>query len=209
MLQNSSLSAHTVRLWVRFVRWLYRCWRDSVKRIALLSAAATLVCFALMAGPPYFSTASVPQRWTFDPGLEVQTVRDIEDLRLTLGEAPSQDRETMRIKVKIDFAFIASYVALLVSLGVLVARHAGWRRAAGVALAICALAAGVFDVLENLAILDILDVRIASTTETMLAAIRRPSTVKWNLVAVCVIILLSHYVLRPNGRDTNILGSSR
>ncbi len=183
--------------WVNFTRWLYRCWRDPVKRLALLAAFATLACFGILVGPPYFSTASVPQRWTIDPGMEVQTIRDTEDLRLTLGDAPSQDRETMRVKVKIDFAFIAAYVALLVALGVVLARQGGWKRFAGVAVAICGLAAGVFDVLENLAILDILDVRIAETTETMLAAIREPSQIKWSLAAVCAVLLLSLFIRKP------------
>jgi len=76
----------------------------------------------------------------------------------------------MRVKIRIDFAFIAAYVTLLVALGVVHARAGSWRRFAGVAVAICALAVGVFDVLENLAILDVLDVPIASTTGTLLAA---------------------------------------
>jgi len=179
--------------WAKFITWVYRCWRDPVKRLALVAALATLACLAILMGPPYFSTASVPTRWTFDPGLEVQTVTDVEDLRLTLGEAPSQDRETMRLKVKIDFAFIAGYTTLLIALGVLAARAGGWRRIAGVAAALCAVAAGVFDVLENLAILDVLDVPIAKTTDTMLAAIREPSRTKWSLAAVCAVLLLSHY----------------
>lgn len=116
-----------------------------------------------------------------------------EDLRLTLGDAPSQDRETMRLKVKIDFAFIASYATLLVALGLIAARSGGWRRFVGVAAALCAVAAGVFDVLENLAILDVLDVRIAATTDTMLAAIREPSRTKWSLAVLCAVLLLSHY----------------
>jgi hypothetical protein len=180
--------------WVSFTRWLYWCWRDPVKRLALVAAFVCVACVGVMAGPPYFSTASAPQRWTFDPGMEVETIRDVEDLRLTLGEAPSQDRETMRVKVEIDFAFIAAYVTLLIALGVVLARMGGWRRMAGVVASICGLAAGVFDVLENLAILDILDVRIAATTETMLAAIRQPSGIKWSLLAVCVVLLLSHFV---------------
>jgi hypothetical protein len=178
------------KFWVRAASSIYRCWRDPVKRVALIAGAGMLTCLALMAGPPYFSTASVPQRWRLSPVLEVETVSDFEDLRLTLNDTPSQDRETMRIKTKIDFAFIASYVAFLVANGVLIARAGGWRRAAGVILAICALAAGVFDVLENFAILDILDVRIATTTATMLADIRRPSTAKWSLVLVCLVLLL-------------------
>lgn len=196
------------RFWVKSASWIYQCWRDPMKRAALLAAVATLACFALTAGPPYFSTASVPQRWG-GAIMEVQTAREVEDLRLTLGDAPSQDRETMRIKTKIDFAFIASYVLLLVLLGVLVTRHGGWRRAAGVAIAVCALAAGVFDVLENFAILDILDVRIAMTTDAMLADIRKPSTAKWSLIAVCAVLLVSHYVFRSNRRNTNVLGSTR
>jgi hypothetical protein len=180
--------------WVRFTTWIYGCWRDPVKRLALIAALATLGCLGLLAGPPYFSTASVPARWSVDPGLEVQTVTGTEDLRLTLGDAPSQDRETMRIKVKIDFAFIFAYVTLLVALGVLRARRGGWRRGAGVAIALFALAIGVFDVLENLAILDILDVRIADTTTTLLDAIRDPARIKWSLAAICaVLVLLSHY----------------
>lgn len=179
--------------WAKFTRWLYRCWREPVRRLALIAAFCCAACMGILAGPPYFSTASVPVRWPFDPGLEVQTVTDTEDLRLTLGDAPSQDRETMRLKVKIDFAFIASYGTLLVALGVIGARFGGWRRFAGVAAALCAVAAGVFDVLENLAILDVLDVRIASTTETMLNAIRQPSHIKWTLLAVCAALLLSQF----------------
>ncbi len=182
-----------IGLWASFTRWVWRCWRDPLERLALIAALASAACLAILAGPPYFSTASVPQRWTFDPGLEVQTVIDAEDLRLTLGDAPSQDRETMRLKVKIDFAFIAAYGILLVALGLLVARSGGWRRFVGAAAALCAVATGVFDVLENLAILDMLDVTISTTTETMLEAIRQPSSAKWRVAALCAVLLLSHY----------------
>jgi hypothetical protein len=179
--------------WVKFVRWLYRCWRDPVKRLALVSGVAALACIILLASPPSFSNASVPQRWTSNPGLEVQTVLNVEDLRLTLGDAPSQDREVMRIKTKIDFGLIVSYVAVFISLGVLLARQGGCRTA-GIVLIICVAGAGVCDVLENLAIMDILDVPIASTTDEMLAAIRQPSTAKWSLIGVCVVLLLvGHY----------------
>ena len=46
-------------------------------------------------------------------------------------------------------------------------------------------------------ILDILDVRIAETTETMLAAIREPSQIKWSLAAVCAVLLLSLFIRKP------------
>jgi hypothetical protein len=161
-------------------------------KVLLLSVAACILCIGLLWGPPHFTTSSVAQRWG-DPILDLETVQTVEEVRLILSDAPSQDRETMRLKTQIDFAFVASYVALLVTLGVGMARHGGWRRMLGVTAAICGLAAGVFDVFENLAILDILDVKIAATTEQMLAAIRQPSTVKWSLAAISVVLLLSHY----------------
>ncbi|MEP6962405.1 MAG: hypothetical protein ABI995_10005, partial [Acidobacteriota bacterium] len=84
-------------------RPLYRLYRDPVKRATLISAILSLTTLALLFGPPHFSTASQPQRYS-DPQLEIQTVHDIEDLRLTLGDSPSQDREAMRLKLYIDFA---------------------------------------------------------------------------------------------------------
>jgi hypothetical protein len=175
--------------WARFLRFAERCRRDPVKRVAVIAGMLLVTCWLLLLGPPDFSTASAPQRWP-DPHLEVQTVRDVEDLRLTLNDAPSQDRETMRVKLRIDYAFIACYVTLLASLGVIGSRKGGWQRMAGVVAAITAIAAGVFDVLENLAISDVLDVKIAATTEVMLAAIRRPAAAKWSLVAVSVALVL-------------------
>ena len=171
------------KAWVKFTRAVDAWWRDPVKRVALIAGVLTVACWGLLLGPPDFSTASAPQRWP-DPQIEVQTVRDVEDLRLTLGDAPSVDRETMRIKLRIDYAFIACYVTLLASLGLM------RRRVLGVAAAVGAVAAGVSDVLENVAIARILDVRIAATTPEMLAAIRQPAAVKWSLVALSVALLL-------------------
>ncbi|MEO8099859.1 MAG: hypothetical protein ABI811_19330 [Acidobacteriota bacterium] len=186
--------------WVNVMRRLHRCWRDPLQRAALVLATLAIACFALLAGPPFFSTASQPQRFD-DPNIEVQTVHDIEDLRLTLGEAPSQDREAMRIKLYIDFAFIPAYAFLLATLGALLTRQGGWKQIAGIAAAICGLAAGVFDLLENLAILAILDLRISATSDTMLTAIRRPSSIKWTLAAVSVTLLLSYFVRKPKPHE--------
>ena len=192
-----------VKAWVRLTHIVYGCWREPLKRLALIAGLLTVGCWMLLIGPPQFSTASVPQRFS-DPQLEVQTVQDVEDLRLTLGDAPSQDRETMRIKLRIDYAFIAAYVTLLASLGVVQARKGGWLRIVGVAAALAAVAAGVFDVLENLAIVDVLDVKIAATTEQMLAAIRQPSLIKWSLAALSVaLVLLSQFAGVVTGKSRN------
>lgn len=122
----------------------------------------------------------------------METVTSVEDLRLTLGDAPSQDRETMRIKVQIDFAFVVSYAAFLTLLGLLLAHRGGWRRAAGVASVLCAVAISVFDVFENLAILAVLDVPVSKSAE-LLMAITQPAGMKWRLILLYALLLLSHY----------------
>ena len=80
--------------WARFTSWLYRVWRDSVQRTVLVTAVLAVVALVLLAGPPYFSTASQPQTFS-DPMIALQLVRDVEEVRLILSDAPSQDRETI------------------------------------------------------------------------------------------------------------------
>src|SRR4051794_35992098 len=125
MPRNTLPDTGVKRAWVSATRWLYRVWRAPLKRLALIAAVVCVSCFILLRSEPKFSNASAPQRFS-DPVLEVETIRDVEDLRLTLGDAPSADRETMRVKTKIDFAFIASYGAFFVAMGILLARHGGW-----------------------------------------------------------------------------------
>jgi hypothetical protein len=182
--------------WVNFTTWLRRCWRDPLRRIALLAGLASLACWILLLGPPRFSNAAMPQRFP-SVLLEVQTVESVEDLRLTIGDAPSLDREALRIKLWVDFAFIAAYAVFLAALAALLARRGGWRRQAGWAAALCGAAAAAFDVQENRAILALLDVRIADTTEAMLASIRRASTFKWILLAAGAALLCTHFLRKP------------
>lgn len=172
-------------LWDRAGACVWRLWRDRVRRAVLLAAVLTAGMLALLAGPPYFSTASLPQSFP-DPMLALQMVRDVEEVRLILSDVPSQDRETMRIKTYIDYGFIVCYTGLSVALALLAARRGGWRIAAGVAGAVCGIAAGVFDVLENQAILRLLDVPLRDTTENMLNAIRGASLAKWMLGATAL-----------------------
>ena len=176
--------------WVRSASSLYRVWRDRVRRAVLVTAVLTLASLVLLAGPPYFSTASQPQTFS-DPVIALELVRDLEEVRLILSDVPSQDRETMRIKTYIDYGFIASYSGLSIALALLLARRRGWRMAAAIIGGICGVAAGLFDVFENRAILEILDVPLRNTTPSMLNAIRGASLAKWTLagVAICALLL--------------------
>ena len=163
-------------------------WVNSLERVALLLAMLTAAAFILLLGRPSFTNASKPPRFG-DPLLALQFARDVQDIDWILGDAPSPDREVMRVKQYADFGFIASYAGLFLALGTLASRKGGWRRAAGIAAAICGLAAGVFDIIENRAILNLLDVPLRATTPAMIAAIRGPSTAKWVLAGVTVVLL--------------------
>jgi|SRR5579862_5263180 len=169
-------------------------WINSLRRVALALTLLTLAIFVLLNGRPSFTNASRPPRFSGDAQLSLQFVRSVEDVDLILGEAPSPDREVMRIKQYIDFAFIAAYTALFLILSALVVRRGGWQLATGIAAGICGIAAGAFDVLEDRAILNLLDVPLRATTPDMLNAIRRASAAKWTLAAVTLILLSTYFV---------------
>jgi hypothetical protein len=170
-------------------------WVNSKKRLVILLAMLTLAAFILLVGPPSFTNASKPRFG--DPMLALQFARDVQDVDWILGDAPSPDREVMRVKQYVDFGFIACYVSLCAALGAVAARKGGWRKVAGIAGGICSLAAGLFDVLENRAILNLLDVPLRATTPAMIQAIREPSTAKWILAGVTVVLLASSLIRIP------------
>jgi len=160
---------------------------NTLQRWILLFAMLTVATFALLMGRPSFTNASKPRFG--NPMLALQFARDVQDIDWILGDAPSPDREVMRVKLYADFGFIASYAGLALALAALASRKGGWRRAAGIAAAICGVGAGVFDIFENRAILKLLDVPLRATTPAMIAAIRGPSTGKWILAGVTVVLL--------------------
>jgi hypothetical protein len=170
-------------------------WVNSLERVALLLALLTVAAFVLLLGQPSFTNASKPRFG--DPMLALQFARDVQDVDWILGDAPSPDREVMRVKQYVDFGFITCYAALFAALGAVAARKGGWKQVTGIAAGICGIAAGVFDVLENHAILNILDVPLRATTPAMIQAIRGPSTAKWILAGVTVVLLTVSFIRIP------------
>jgi hypothetical protein len=171
-------------------------WVSSLQRLTLLLAMLTAAAFILLLGRPSFTNASKPPRFG-DPMLALQFVRDVQDVDWILGDAPSPDREVMRVKQYVDFGFIACYAALCAALGAIAARKGGWRQVTGMAAGICGLATGVFDVLEDRAILHLLDVPLRATTPAMIQAIRGPSTAKWILAGATVVLLAVSFIRIP------------
>jgi hypothetical protein len=170
-----------------------------IDRVAAGFAVLALVMMALLAGKPSFTNASRPPRGISDPSIALEVVRSLGDVDLILGEAPSPDREVMRIKEYIDFGFIASLTGLFLTLALMLMRQGTWGKVVGPAAMICAVATAAFDLIEKLAILRILDVSLAQTTPAMINSIRSASAATWALAAVTLLLLSSLFRRSPVG----------
>jgi hypothetical protein len=156
-----------------------------VVRVAQALAVVCLVILAVLAGKPSFTNASQAPRGIRDPMIALQMARDAGEVDAILGESPGPDREAMRLKQYIDFAFIASYVALFGAMGAALTRRSRW----GWVVAVSGLAMGVPDALENLAILRLLPVDLSNTTQAMIDAIRQASVIKWSCASAAMVVL--------------------
>src|SRR5271170_1380646 len=137
---------------------------NRLERIAGLLALWCVAMLVLMFAPPRFTSASKPQHGIPDPVLALQMAHDLSDVDAVLGDSPSADREVMRTKQYEDFGFIAGYAGLYLVLSWLLARNYPRARAVAMVAAIAGVGAATLDVIENFAILRIVDVRLASTT---------------------------------------------
>lgn len=180
------------------------------ERIAGLLALWCIAMLALMFAPPHFTSASKPQHGIPDPVLALQMAHDLADVDAVLGEAPSTDREVMRTKQYQDFGFIGGYACLYLTLSWLLARtYSSAHRVAGLLAIIAALSgvsAAALDVIENFAILRIVDVKLAATTQAMIDAIHYPSMFKW-ACGFIALGLLSTYFLWDRRRTAKVVGA--
>lgn len=149
-----------------------------LERIIGWLALACVVMIVILNGKPSFSNASIPQRGIRDNVLALQVARNVKEVDAILGDAPSPDREAMRLKQKIDFVFIACYLGLYLALALLFFPRT---RLISATAAVAGIATAVFDVRENLAILSIVDVPLSHTTQAMVDAIRMAGLTKWLL----------------------------
>src|SRR5262249_40044540 len=148
--------------------------RSPERRIGAL-AILCLVLMALLAGQPYFTNASRPPRGISDPGIALEVVRSLDEVDYILGDAPSPDREVMRIKEYVGVMLLASRTTLFAALALALISRGGLARIAAPAALICAAASAAFAVLSKIAILRILDVPLIRTTPGMINAIRSSS----------------------------------
>ncbi len=126
--------------------------------------------------------------------------RNVDEVDDVIGNAPSPDREAMRFKQYLDFGFIACYVSLYAALAAM------FRSRLAIVAAVCGIAAGVFDVVENFAILRIVDVPLLQTSQSMIDAIRHPSLAKWTLAFIATAIF-GVLFLKRQGRIMRVIGA--
>jgi hypothetical protein len=177
----------------------------SLERVSGLFALWCVAMLILIGSPPSFSSASKQQAGMLGPGLALQMAHDVRDVEALLSDKPNEDREAMRTKQYEDFGFIAGYLCLFLALSVLLARSYPGLRAIAIIAALSGAGAAIFDVMENLAILRIVDVKIVDTTQYMVDAIHHASLAKWTL-AFIALGLLSTYFLRHRNWFAKLVG---
>jgi hypothetical protein len=143
-------------------------------------AVLNIAMIAILLGRPSFSNASRPVRGIANPVLAMEVVRNITEVDAILSDAPSPDREVMRIKEYTGFAFIGCYAALFVVMGMMLVREG---RALAITAGSLGVAAAVCDVIGNFGILRLVDVDLSHTTQAMIDAVRYPNLIKWALLA--------------------------
>jgi hypothetical protein len=164
------------------------------QRIARALAAWCLVFLVVLAGRPSFTNASLPVRGVADPVVALQMARNADDVEAIMGDAPSADREVMRVKQYVDFALIAGYsaLALMIAAALIRTRHRRLALVMGGGAVLAALA----DVLENLGTLRVVNLTLGQLTPVTLDALHLASIVKWNLLLTANTLLATVTVAR-------------
>lgn len=157
-------------------------------------AAWCLVFLVVLAGRPSFTNASLPVRGVADPVVALQTARNADEVEAIMGDAPSADREVMRVKQYIDFALIAGYLALALMIAAVLTRTRHRRLALVIGGA--AVLAALADVLENVATLRIVNLTLGQLTPVTLDALHLASITKWNLLLTANTLLATITVVR-------------
>jgi hypothetical protein len=103
-----------------------------------------------------------------------------------LGDAPSADREVMRIKQYAGFGFIACYAGLFVLMSVFLVKQG---RIMAMGAACLGIAAAICDVAGNLGVLRIVDTDLSQTTQIMIDVVRYPSLLKWAFASLALGLL--------------------
>lgn len=163
---------------------------NKLQKIAWGLVGWCVVFLVVLAGRPEFTNASLPVRGVADPVVALQMARDADDAEAVLGDAPSADREVMRVKQYVDFGLIAGYLGLGLVIGTALRRRMGWL------LVGLTIVAAFLDVRENLGTLRVVNLSLSQLNSAMLDALRFTSVAKWAVLAAAITVLASVTVTR-------------
>lgn len=122
--------------------------------------------------------------------VEFEVCWDSEHAQKLMGGWTDDVRSEVRRAVRADFFFIIAYVLLLMGLVLLSAREASDEtRGLGVGLALAPVLAGLFDVVENLCLFQVLD-RPAQPSPTAIVAASTLATLKFALIFGCAVYVV-------------------
>jgi hypothetical protein len=136
-------------------------------------ALACAVLLILLNGAPHFTNASRPPHGNSSPAIALQFPHSIDDIDAILGDAPSPDREVMRIKRYAGFAFLGCYLALAVALAKLL------RKRLALLAAVLAAASALAYAAQLVVISRTLDTPLRDMTGAMVARIDRLGVATW------------------------------
>jgi len=158
---------------------------NKLQKIAWGLVGWCVVFLVVLAGRPSFTNASLPVRGVADPVVALQMARTADDVEVVLGEAPSADREVMRVKQDVDCGVIAGYLGLGLVIGAWLGRGRGWL------LTGLTIVAALLDVRENLQTLRVVNLGLSQVNSAMLDGLRLTSMTKWTVLAAAITLLAS------------------
>jgi len=158
---------------------------NKLQKIAWGLGGWCVVFLVVLAGRPSFTNGSLPVRGVADPVVALQLARNADEVEEVLGEAPSADREVMRVKQYVDFGLIAGYLGLGLVIGAALGRGRGWP------LAGLTIVASLLDVRENLGTLRVVNLGLSQVNPAMLDGLRLTSMAKWTVLAAAITVLAS------------------
>jgi hypothetical protein len=134
-------------------------------------------------------------------GLAMQLARSTAEVEKILGTDPG-NREVMRRVQAFDFAFIPSYWLLFTLSAVLLAQcRFAFATPLAILATICAAAAAVCDVWEDVFILKVTDLANLAGAQPLIDACRHASQWKWSLIFAAMLLLSPLFLFRTDLRS--------
>ena len=167
------------------------------------AALAVAVVLFLQLAPPRFE-GRIDIRGMRTHVLALELARSVGEVRQIVGDVPSENRDTMTRKQYYDCVFMAAYTGVFLGVTAMLV-EAGWIWL-GALSGVLALATPILDLVEDLAILRLMETPLALTTPAMVDAVREPSELKW-FCAFAAMAIQSLFFLRSPARAGKLTGA--